>query len=89
MDSFDEGAINLVTAGVNNVLYGPTKRYINCAEMNLTGPNGKQVVVRITLITEPIVFDETVFPTESERYFTTSAVEQLEQMERANERVIQ
>ena len=85
-DSFEQGAISLVTQGVNQVLYTSGKRYINCAEMVLYDPDNEPVTVRVTLVTEPVVFGETVFPPKEDRQFTTSVVEQLEQMERANER---
>jgi len=87
-DKFNEGAIGLVTVGVNNVIYGPTKRYINIAEMILQGTNKKPIKVKITLITEPAAFGETMYPPITSGGFTTSVIEQLRQMEADNERAI-
>lgn len=85
VNDFNQGAIELVTCGVDNVIKTKATRFVNMCEMVVISPEtGKPVKVRVTLVTEPVIFDKTAYPIASEGGFTTSVIEQLQVFEKGD-----
>jgi hypothetical protein len=78
--SFEEGAIEQYADAVNQVIKHKTKRYMNVTKMDFVTPEGTPMRIRVTIVAEPNVFGETLYPPE-ECHIKTSAVEQIKSLE--------
>jgi len=82
VNDFNTGAIELLTCGVQSVMTHKGTRFVNVSELVVVNPDtNKPEKVRVTLITEPVLFSKTAYPIREGRNFTTSALEQLESLE--------
>lgn len=76
--SFDRGAVNQFTDVVKTCVEN-NKRTINLCSMTLEDDNGKPMRLVVTMVCEPAVFGETIYPDDAP--FSSSVISQLKKFE--------